>query len=327
MPIKDADEILGMIDAKIYNDQDTGFRSHLGASSIGNECLRALWYTFRWATRAKHKASLLRLFNRGHREEERFIGYLQNIGVDVRHVSKALWYSAELDDYKIFDWDDAHEGGTGSYIPVTHDAAHMERAAARGEKLEQWRIKDVFGHFGGSMDSILYNVPLVEQFGLTKDDPVLGEYKTHGQKSFDELVNKGLAAAKPEHYQQMQVYMTKRGIKLGLYMAVNKNTDELKLFWVIAAPMVGAGLLGKAHDVITSPVPPMRINNSPSWFKCRFCDHRGVCHMGEPMEKTCRSCAFSKPIEDGQWYCSNWQSVIPYEHTKAGCPLHSPIKG
>lgn len=323
MPIKDADEILGLIDAKIYNDQDTGFRNHLGASSIGNECLRALWYTFRWATRAKHKASLLRLFNRGHREEERFIGYLKSIGVEVRAHSQRLCYHDGSDSYDLLEWD-------LEMLPdlddVSDDDAHIRRAVQQGLKLEQWRIKDVFGHFGGSMDSILYNVPLVEQFGLTKDDPVLGEYKTHGQKSFDELVNKGLAAAKPEHYQQMQVYMTKRGIKLGLYMAVNKNTDELKLFWVIAAPMVGAGLLGKAHDVITSPVPPMRINNSPSWFKCRFCDHRGVCHMGEPMEKTCRSCAFSKPIEDGQWYCSNWQSVIPYEHTKSGCPLHSPIK-
>lgn len=324
MPIKDADEILGLIDAKIYNDQDTGFRNHLGASSIGNECLRALWYTFRWATRAKHKASLLRLFQRGHLEEDRFIGYLEDIGVEVRAFSQRLCYHDGSDSYTLMDWDIELPPDVDD---VSGHPFHIARAVQQGLKLEQWRIKDVFGHFGGSMDSILYNVPLVEQFGLTKDDPVLGEYKTHGQKSFDELVNKGLAAAKPEHYQQMQVYMTKRGIKLGLYMAVNKNTDELKLFWVIAAPMVGAGLLGKAHDVITSPVPPMRINNSPSWFKCRFCDHRGVCHMGEPMEKTCRSCAFSKPIEGGQWYCSNWQSVIPYEHTKAGCPLHSPIKG
>ena len=224
----------------------------------------------------------MRLFQRGHLEEDRFIGYLESIGVKV--------------------------------------------LATDPETGEQWRIKDVFGHFGGSMDGILYNVPLVEQFGLTKDDPVLAEFKTHGQKSFDELVAKGLAAAKPKHYQQMQTYMTKRGIKLGLYMAVNKNTDDLACFWVQAAPMVGAGLLGKAHDVITAPLPPMRINNSPSWFKCRFCDHRGVCHMGEPMEKTCRSCAFSKPIEGGEWYCAHWQSVIPYEHTKAGCPMHSPIR-
>lgn len=324
MPIKEADEILGLIDTKIYNEQDTGFRNHLGASSIGNECLRALWYTFRWATRAKHKASLLRLFQRGHLEEDRFIGYLESIGVEVRAFSQRLCYHDGSDSYVLMDWDVEFPPDVDdvSYMPF-----HIARAVKQGLKLEQWRIKDVFGHFGGSMDSILYNVPFVEQFGLTAKDPVLGEYKTHGQKSFDELVNKGLAAAKPEHYQQMQVYMTKRGIKLGLYMAVNKNTDELKLFWVIAAPMVGAGLLGKAHDVITAPLPPMRINNSPSWFKCRFCDHRGVCHMGEPMEVTCRSCAFSKPIEDGQWYCSNWQSVIPYEHTKTGCPLHSPIKG
>lgn len=282
MTVHKADEILALIDAQIEETQDDGFRRHLGASSIGNECSRALWYTFRWATKARHKASLLRLFNRGHREEERFIGYLQSIGV------------------KVLDAD-----------PDTG---------------EQWRIKDVDGHFGGSLDGILYNVPGVERFGLTAEDPVLAEFKTHGQKSFDTLVNQGLAAAKPEHYQQMQVYMLKRGIRLGLYMAVNKNTDEIYPAWVEAAPMIGSGLLGKARDVITSPMPPQRINSSPSWFKCRFCDHRGACHMGEAMDKNCRTCAFSKPIEGGEWYCARWQSVIPYEHTRAGCEHYSAIK-
>lgn len=323
MTVHAADEILALIDAQITATQEDGFRRHLGASSIGDECSRALWYTFRWATRARHKASLVRLFNRGHREEERFIGYLKSIGVDVRAHSQRLCYHDGSDSYVLFDWDVEFPPDVDD---VSDDDAHIHRAATRGVKAEQWRIKDVEGHFGGSMDSILYNVPGVDRFGLTPRDPVLGEYKTHGQKSFDELVSKGLAAAKPAHYQQMQVYMGKRGIKLGLYMAVNKNTDEIKCFWIEAAPMICAGLIGKARDVINSPLPPMRINSSPSWFKCRFCDHRGVCHMGEPMEKTCRSCAFSKPIEGREWYCAKWQSVIPYEHTKAGCAEHSSIK-
>ena len=33
-------------------DASDGFRSHLGASLIGKECERALWYDFRWVTRS-----------------------------------------------------------------------------------------------------------------------------------------------------------------------------------------------------------------------------------------------------------------------------------
>jgi hypothetical protein len=43
---------------------DNGYRAHLGASLIGTECERAIWYSFRWATRARHTGRLLRL-NRG----------------------------------------------------------------------------------------------------------------------------------------------------------------------------------------------------------------------------------------------------------------------
>ena len=36
---------------------DTGFRAHLGASLIGKDCERALWFDFRWTTRAKQQAA------------------------------------------------------------------------------------------------------------------------------------------------------------------------------------------------------------------------------------------------------------------------------
>lgn len=190
---------------------------------------------------------------------------------------------------------------------------------------DQFRIIDVDGHFGGSLDGIAYNVPGVDQFGLTKDDPVLLEFKTHGQKSFDELTKKGLEEAKAEHVAQMQTYMVKRGIKVALYMPICKNTDELYPLWLPADNMAGAGCLSKAGEIISAPKPPNRISNNPSWFKCRFCDHRGTCHLGKPMEMNCRTCTFSKPIEDGQWYCAKWESVIPKESQKAGCSAHHMI--
>lgn len=59
----------------------------LGASQIGRECERQLWYAFRWATMgAKFEGRMLRLFNRGHREEAVFTEELRGIGCQVHDV-------------------------------------------------------------------------------------------------------------------------------------------------------------------------------------------------------------------------------------------------
>lgn len=59
----------------------------LGASQIGRECERELWYSFRWCgTGAKFDGRMKRLFNRGHREEQVFTDELRGIGCDVRDI-------------------------------------------------------------------------------------------------------------------------------------------------------------------------------------------------------------------------------------------------
>lgn len=66
-----------------YNESADTFRSHLGASTLGTKCPRAIWYNFRWATKSNHAGRVIRLFNRGHLEEARFIAMLLTIGVTV----------------------------------------------------------------------------------------------------------------------------------------------------------------------------------------------------------------------------------------------------
>lgn len=65
--------------------QESGFREHLGASLIGRSCARQLWYSFRWATLPKVPARFIRLFNRGHLEEARFIALLRQAGIRTWH--------------------------------------------------------------------------------------------------------------------------------------------------------------------------------------------------------------------------------------------------
>lgn len=63
--------------------EENSFRTHMGASLIGGECARAIWYGFHWTTKPEFDGRILRLFNRGHLEEARIIAALLTIGVQV----------------------------------------------------------------------------------------------------------------------------------------------------------------------------------------------------------------------------------------------------
>ena len=58
-------------------------RDHLGASTIGTECERALWYNFRWCSKPNFDGRVLRLFDTGNNQETRLLNDLRNIGCTV----------------------------------------------------------------------------------------------------------------------------------------------------------------------------------------------------------------------------------------------------
>jgi len=58
-------------------------RTHLGISEIGEPCARKLYYKFHWVKFEQHSGHMLRLFKRGHREEEKYVNYLEGIGCSV----------------------------------------------------------------------------------------------------------------------------------------------------------------------------------------------------------------------------------------------------
>lgn len=66
-----------------WESQPDEHRAHLGASLIGHDCSRRLWYTFRWVARERFNGRMLRLFNTGKREEARVGDELRGIGCEV----------------------------------------------------------------------------------------------------------------------------------------------------------------------------------------------------------------------------------------------------
>ncbi len=75
-------------------------REYLGASIIGKECPREIWYSYRNVVSIKHLGRVLRLFETGHREEQRIIENLRAIGVEVLDrdpATKEQWRYSLLD--------------------------------------------------------------------------------------------------------------------------------------------------------------------------------------------------------------------------------------
>lgn len=69
---------------KSYVDKNGDWRrTHLGASIIGHECERRIWYDFRWCTNPDFDGRMLRLFQNGFSQEKRLLEDLRNAGVEV----------------------------------------------------------------------------------------------------------------------------------------------------------------------------------------------------------------------------------------------------
>ncbi len=277
-----AKQVLTDIDAYCCAAYDDGHRKHLGASLIGHECERYLYYVFRWVKKEKFSGRMLRLFNRGHREEARFIEWLRGIGFDVWEVDE----EAGVDD----------DGNP-----------------------KQFRIKGVLGHFGGSLDG--KGVPPYI------DVPMLLEFKTSGTgHRFEALKKNGVKVEKEQHYAQMCTYGRKYGFKYALYMCINKNDDDLHVEAVALDWNYGAALEAKADRIVRTKQPPQRIASSPAFEKCKYCAMVDICHNNAPVEKNCRSCQHSEPVDGGKWFCHTFQQEIPDEYIAQGCNNHLGIQ-
>lgn len=275
----------------IYRAEHDGHRSHLGASILGTECGRHAWYNFRWAVKPKFEGRMLRLFNRGHIEEGRVIAALLTIGVQVYQ---------------------------------------------QDEHGKQFRISMAGGHAGGSGDGVAINLP-----DLSPGQAALLEFKTHNEKSFSKLagdnwnkyvehlldpgkpaekfIGEGVRSAKFEHYVQANLYMRKMGLAVCLYVAVNKNDDAVYAELVPVDTAMADQFVERSEKLVFMNDPPKRINESPGFWKCRFCDDRPVCHLRVAPDKNCRTCAYSLPREDGTWFCRLREVPLDKETQLIGC--------
>ena len=161
--------------------------------------------------------------------------------------------------------------------------------------------------------------------GIGRDREVSGEWcilemKSHKAESFRKVVKRGVAAVKIEHYAQLQLYLHEFKLKLGLYVAKNKDSDEIHTEWIPYDESYCTRLLEKGMVYVDKQTLLPKISQKADYFICRFCPHQGVCHEGRQPQRSCRTCEHSKPVDGGVWACTKFNCLLTdKELVKVGC--------
>ena len=166
----------------------------------------------------------------------------------------------------------------------------------------QYRIDGHSGHYGGSLDGVALGIP---EFPTV---PGLTEFKTHSDKSFNDVKSKGVLIAKPEHFHQMQQYMGHHKLTFSLYMAVNKNTDELYAEIIMFDKLHYDKYFALAGRIIESKIPLDKISKNSKFYTCTYCDYKQICHGKDLPARNCRTCLHSEAHlgnSNGEWHCTN----------------------
>lgn len=234
---------------------------------------------------------------------ERAIWYSWRWATDVRHAGRLLrlFETGQLAEERFVA--DLRAAGVTIY----------EIDEATGD---QFRVSAVDGHLGGSLDGIGIG------FHAAPKKWHVVEMKTHSEKSYKELVAKGVAVAKPQHVAQLTVYMGLTGLDRAFYLAVNKNTDELHSERVHFDPALFEQLMAKAERIIRSNNPPPRLSDDPTFWICRFCDHADLCRGNAAAVRHCRTCLSVTPTVDAMWLCERHGNTLEPKEQKAGCDKH-----
>lgn len=241
---------------------------------------------------------------------------------------RALWYSFRwVTAPKQFDGQMLRLFETGN-IEETRMIEDLRRAGCTvvefdGKKKDgtdkQIGVSFADGHGYGFLDAEVAGLP---------EAPVnvhVAEFKSHNDKSFAKLKADRVQKSKPEHYGQMQIYMHKRNRTRALYLAVNKNTDELYSERIEYDFSYCVALERKAERIAYSPVPLAKLHEDPdskAAFRCGWCDHRAICHERAFPETNCRTCIYATPARGGAWLCEKHNKELDRAEQNAGCTEH-----
>jgi len=277
--LKKSDPVLEAADRNLELRSNSGRRRQYLGLSGAGKCPRQQAYEFKWAGQRTISARGLKAIADGYATEEVSAKRLQGAAGMILH---------------------AKDPETG----------------------EQWAASHFGGHVRGHLDGIIENHPVAPK------TPHVWEHKAVNEKSlarFRKLKNeKGEKAALKEwnyvYWAQAQCYMASLKIDRHYIVVSSPGARDWEGARTDLDRDQAEFLLDRLHSIVTDiDHLPDRISDSPNAFACRFCDFNSICHEGGEVERNCRTCRFSRPIDGPDWHCSQHDKNLSAEEQEAGC--------
>ena len=259
-------------------------RPHLGASIIGRPCSRELWYIFRWAMRPQLEGRLLRLFERGNREEDW-------LAESFNKIPGLIFFPkdpATNEQFRILDCG-GHFGGSLDGIGL----GFLEAP----KTWHLWECKTASDKYSNK---------------LAKEGMRKAKFEHYVQQNIYMHKFRWRFKGKPVR------------LKRSMYHSVNKNTDHIYQERISYDRKIAEAHIERAGLIINASTPLTRISEDPSWYQCTFCDHRPICHFEqiESLERNCRTCVSSTPKSNGTWTCEVTGGELTVKEQMKGCKKH-----
>lgn len=294
--------------------KDFPYRHHLGASIIGHPCDRYLFYSFRWFMTPTEPSRVVRIFDRGHREEVRMLNMLRATGLIISTTIGELLTTFGLPVH-VDSIDTVREWGVNIFKPYAHDFDPNGQIKA-----------NMPPHLGGSMDAVLH-VPAeyVQELGYLM--PI--ECKTHAEKYYKATFKKDLRESQPKHYSQANAYGYYLNATHAFYYGENKNNEDLDMKIVPLRADIVKLLETRAKNIVHTQDPKLIARTTEKWM-CKACTFAVVCAKNlPPTSRNCRSCANFHPKDGGGWACMARPVMVErYAEitTAQDCPQYKAIQ-
>lgn len=180
----------------------------------------------------------------------------------------------------------------------------------------QWTFATARGWLRGKADGRCSGV-----IEAPKTEHVL-EIKSLKAADWRAIIRHGLLKAKPEHWHQLHAGMAGLGIARGLYVGVNKDTEEILTERIRYDVEEAARQEARVLRIVDANDAPGKIADKPDSFACRFCNHKAICHAGADARRHCRTCLHFTFTSDGMGQCERWHEPRAPKSQAQGCPAH-----
>jgi hypothetical protein len=235
-----ADPLISSIDnALIKHSMGEAARDYLGASSIGEECARKLWYRLQ-GHKETFDAATLRRFQDGHDTEAKIVSWLNMVeGLELHTQSLGKQYG----------FSDLNGKFKGHYDGVIRGLPQAPKT---------WHILEI----------------KCAQEGTPSKK---GSFR-NAEKLKKELDEKSvLREWNEKYYAQAVIYMYYENLDRHITIVATPGGRDLLTFRTEKNTKYAEALHDKASRIINATEPPERIGGA-DWYQCKWCAFKDMCH-------------------------------------------------